>query len=159
VSLPPEKHLVRGEKGFTLLELILVVALIGISSGIVVARFYHGADQVGLKTSAKEVSASLRYSRNHAVYERRPYVVIMNRTGYSIYTTVPSAEGAAEVRRVVKRALASGISADTGEEGEIRIDFFPLGDSTGGQIKLINRDGSKIFIRVEQVTGRVRIIG
>lgn len=151
--------MVRGNKGFTLLELILVVALIGIASGIVVARFYRGTDQISLRTSAKEVSASLRYSRNHAVYERRPYAMIVSRTGYSIYTTVPSREGDTEVKRVVKRALASGISADTGEEGEIRIDFYPLGDSTGGQIKLVNRAGSRLFIKVEQATGRVRIIG
>ncbi len=149
----------RGNSGFTLLELIVVVLIIGVASGIVAARFYGSTDQVRLKASARDFAASLRYSRTHAVAEKRPYVIIVSRTGYSVFTSVQSPFGGYEPKQVLKRVLPSGVVIDLPGDEEGRIDFFPLGDSTGGQVKLVAKNGARLFVMVEPVTGRARIVG
>jgi general secretion pathway protein H len=145
-------------RGFTLLELMLVLVILTVASGIVVARFFRGTDQINLKASAREMSASLRYSRNQAVAERRAYAVVVAKTGYAVYTSEPAGNGGFKAVQVLKRNFPEGIFMDTATEGEVRINFFPLGDSTGGQIRLVSRNGTKVYVRVEQFTGKAKIV-
>jgi general secretion pathway protein H len=148
-----------GNCGFTLIELTLVVLLIGIASGLVVGKFYGSTDQVRLKASARDLAASLRYSRSHAIAEKRPYVILIGKSGYSVFTSVRAPFGGYEPRQVLKRTLAAGVSVDLPEGDEWRIDFYPLGDSTGGQVKLVGKSGARLFVTIEPITGRTRIVG
>ena len=43
-------------KGFTLIELVLVLFIIGVASALAVGLLYRSMDNVRLKTSAKELS-------------------------------------------------------------------------------------------------------
>ncbi|MBA3071950.1 MAG: type II secretion system protein GspH [Nitrospirae bacterium] len=146
-------------KGFTLIELVLVLFVIGIASALAVGILYRSMDNIRLKTSAKELSASLRYARSHAVAEKKIYSFVMNKNGYGLYTEQydKSDTDYEKTSLVFQKILPQGIIAEYQEIEDIRIDFYPQGDSTGGEIKLKNEKGSVMVITVEKITGKVKI--
>ncbi len=148
-----------GRNGFTLIELVLVLFVIGIASALAVGILYRSMDNIRLKTSAKELSASLRYARSHAVAEKKIYSFVMNKNGYGLYTEQYDKSDAdyEKTSLVFQKILPQGIIAEYQEIEDIRIDFYPQGDSTGGEIKLKNEKGSVMVITVEKITGKVKI--
>ena len=146
-------------KGFTLIELVLVLFIIGIASALAVGILYKSMDNVRLKTSAKELSATLRYARSHAVAEKKMYSFVMNNNGYGLYAE-PQDKSDAEQEKtslVFQKTLPQGIAAEYQDSEDIRIDFYPQGDSTGGEIRLKNEKDSVMVITVEEVSGKVKI--
>ncbi|MBI5212968.1 MAG: GspH/FimT family pseudopilin [Nitrospirae bacterium] len=147
------------KNGFTLIELVLVLVIIGIGSAVVVAVLYRSMDDIYLKTAAKEISTSLRYARSHAVAEKKIYSFVMNKNGYGLYS-----ESNADLKikeetlsSVFHKTFPKGVSAEYNDGEDVRIDFYPHGDSTGGEIKLKNEEGSTAVITVEKVSGKVRV--
>ncbi len=148
-----------GRNGFTLIELVLVLFVIGIASALAVGILYRSMDNIRLKTSAKELSASLRYARSHAVAEKKIYSFVMNKNGYGLYTEQydKSDTGREKTSFVFQKILPQGIAAEYQEIEDIRIDFYPQGDSTGGEIRLRNEKGAELLITIEKITGKVKI--
>ena len=58
--------------GYSLLEMLLVVALIAMASLMAVAVFAGGTEGMKLRASAKEVAAQLRYTRTQAIASGQP---------------------------------------------------------------------------------------
>jgi len=63
----------KHSKGFTLIELLLVLGIFVITVSLVVPAVTSGLETVRLRTTAKNISASLNYARNLAISERRIY--------------------------------------------------------------------------------------
>lgn len=146
-------------KGFTLIELVLVLFIIGIASALAVGILYRSMDNIRLKTAAKELSASLRYARSHAVAEKKIYSFVMNNNGYRLYTE-PQDKSASEQEKtsfIFQKILPQEIVAEYQDSEDIRIDFYPQGDSTGGEIRLKNEKGAELLITIEKITGKVKI--
>lgn len=83
----------------------------------------------------------------------------MNNNGYGLYAE-PQDKSAVDQEKtllVFQKILPQGIVAEYQESKDIRIDFYPQGDSTGGEIRLKNEKGSEMVITVEQVSGKVKI--
>ncbi|MBC8466231.1 MAG: GspH/FimT family pseudopilin [Desulfobacteraceae bacterium] len=66
------------KKGFTLLELLIVLVIISIAAAFVGPRVAGSMSTLTLKTAAKKVAASLRYARSQATSESRPYFVLFD---------------------------------------------------------------------------------
>ncbi len=147
------------KKGFTLIELILVIFIIGIATAIVGVTIYKSMDEVRLKTFAKEISSSLRYARSQAVAEKQVYSFVSNKNGYGVYTiiSVNDPERQERVSSVLSKTVSDGIMVEYEGSGVFRIDFFPQGDSTGGKITLKNQKGSEMLITVDPITGKTRV--
>jgi len=66
---------VRGTKGFTLIELAVVIALLGIFLGLTIPRFqqYVVADE--LKAATRKIVGLVREVRNEAIREQRVYTI------------------------------------------------------------------------------------
>jgi len=65
-------------KGFTLLELLVVLVIISIAAAFVGPRVAGSMSTLTLKTAAKKVAASLRYARSQATSESRAYFVLFD---------------------------------------------------------------------------------
>lgn len=155
-----------GRAGFTLIELIIVLVIIGIASGLVGIMIGRGSDGLEMKTFAKEISSVLRYARNHAASEKRTYCFVINKEAGAVRLYAHEDETGneedneeKEVLPVITKPLPEDmlISID-GDESDVQyIEFLPQGNSSGGTIKLEKENGSIFFIDVNRITGRVEV--
>jgi general secretion pathway protein H len=142
------------ESGFTLIEIVCVLAIIGLLAALVLPAIPHATSQARLAGYAVEVAALLKGDRNAAI-----------RNHAQIATSLD-----AERRIVISGSTASvvEIPADVTFEallaqrcGDRRvgatIEFFPSGASCGGVIA-IARQGVGYQIRVNWLTGGVEVV-
>lgn len=143
--------------GFTLIELIIVLFLMGIITGI--AGLYIGKDTGAfeLKKFTKEVSSLMRYARNHAVSEKKIYCFVIDREErmLRLYSEDPDYTN---VILVLEKEVPEELDIDlAGREAQeaAYVEFFPLGNTTGGVLEITNIKGSRFFIVVNRITGKL----
>ena len=148
--------------GFTLIELIIVLMIIGISLGIVGIFVNQGASNLELKRFAKEMATTLKYARNRAISEKKVYSFVISESDgtYSLYAADISEHNEDDMSEsVMSRSVPEKlhIKFDERGEGALRIDFFPGGNSTGGVIDIRNQADRSLLVTVNRITGKVEI--
>jgi general secretion pathway protein H len=148
--------------GFTLIEIIIVLFIIGIASGLVGILISRGSGSLEIRTFTKDVSSVLRYARNHAVSEKRQYcfVIDINEDVYRLYTTDTSKdEEDEETVLVISKSIPEELqmTVKDSDTDSPYIEFFPWGNTSGGVIEITNRKGSVFFIIVNRITGRLEV--
>lgn len=136
----PEKIL--GRRGFSLLELIMVLAVLGIMAGVVAPATGRFLDKLSFRKQTAALVAGTRYARLMAVGKGRP--VAMRFDGQ---THLLSFRGAVEETKEIK------LSGDV--ELELRpatLVFYPDGLATPG--RMLARSGSRSQeFRIDPLTG------
>ncbi len=61
--------------GFTLIELMIVIVIIGITLGYVGPRIYGGLSSSGMERASRDISAMLQLARSWAITQHRVYLV------------------------------------------------------------------------------------
>src|SRR3954470_21821067 len=74
----------RGEEGFTLLEVICVVAIIAMLGAIILPALPRGTSRARLEAYAVETAAMLKADRNAAMRRRIPIVTEIDATERSV---------------------------------------------------------------------------
>jgi len=136
--------------GFTLIELFVVLAVLGLALALIAGYKPPWSRGLGLKATAAELAAGLRLARSEAILSNGSVAFDVDLVGhrYRVGTGTP--------RRLpadlsLKLLTISG-EALNGREGDIR--FNPDGSSTGGRISVA--DGRRqIAVGVDWLTGRV----
>ncbi|MBI4847030.1 MAG: GspH/FimT family pseudopilin [Nitrospirae bacterium] len=161
------------QSGFTLIELIIVLFIIGIAAGLVGVMVGKGSESLAIKTFTKEVSAALRYARSHAVTEKKTYcfVVDKNEGKFRLYTdkvmkadensaTAAEDTGEKQFVDVLNKAIPEVLqmTVKDQEDDNLFIEFFPLGNSSGGTIEITSEQGLTFFVVVNRITGKVEVI-
>ncbi len=156
-----------GRAGFTLIELVIVLVIIGIASGVVGIMIGRGSGGREMKTFTKEISSILRYARNHAASEKKTYCFVINKDKglvklFAGDVKADNKEGNddEEGMPVISRAMPENllITMDDNDEDIQYIEFFPQGNSSGGTIRLGRENGVDYFIEVNRITGRIDVI-
>jgi len=142
------------DRGFTLLELIVVLALMAILMTVVPPMISSALPGTQLKSASRELAAGLRYARNHALTVREEATLTMDVDKHSFQIT--GRKKAYAIPQDLKIEILTAESETKGENiGAIR--FFPDGGSTGGRITLSY--GERAFgVDVDWLTGKVRIL-
>ncbi len=140
----------RGEDGFTLLEMIIVLAVIALMTGIFVGRLPTRSHGLQTRAVVASMVEALRGARGRAMGTNRPVTVAIN--GASGRLVV---EGGPSIQLPPTLAM----TAAAGQGGEVGqkltgIRFASDGSSSGGRIVLA--DGTRrTRIAVDWLTGRV----
>jgi len=120
-----------GSAGFTLLELLVVIAVLALAATLVVPRLSTATGASAFAAATERTLSELRLARSSAIQERREEFVTATRlsdlTGVDIETT--PADG---------------------------IRFSPDGSGSGGRVHLLD-GGRQASIDVDWLTGRARI--
>lgn len=138
--------------GFTLLEMLLVLALIAIAGALAALALTGGLDGMHLRSSAKEIAAQLRYTRALAISTGQPQRFTIDPENHR--WQVPNRKpGRIAESLGVRFTGARQAQARAGEGG---ILFFPDGASTGGRVQLQAKRAAW-RIDVGWLTGQVKL--
>lgn len=160
------------KRGFSLLELVVVMALISLSLALVAPSFSRFSKKVELKTAAQRVSGILRYSRSESIQSGKVYQILFDPALREVNIQALESEEAGatekkkEEQKSVKRSypLPAGIQM---REFNIptpefpsdlpTIEFYPNGATNGGSFILDAQDQRGYRIKVYFLTGIVEI--
>jgi len=86
--LPNKNHsFVFASDGFTLIELIIVIALIAILSGIGTFQFTQYSRKSAIEKQTKTLYGDLMELRSKSIFEKKSRGLRLTATGYSIYSS------------------------------------------------------------------------
>lgn len=140
--------------GFSLIELILVLVLLGISSLIVVPNINRGMRQQEVRRTALELAAAARDLRSRALYDGVPQQLILDLTG-NRYLAARRHE--VHLPPAVRFGDVEG--GETLDSGSRRFLFFPNGSALAGTVRLSIGEGIPAYsIRFDPLTGRVEVL-
>jgi general secretion pathway protein H len=140
-------------KGVTLLELLIVLALLALVAGMVLPTFGNGIPTSELKSAARQLAAGLRIARSEAVAEKRETFLTLDLEGRRFKIDREAREYSLPSRIGLKLFTAQNDIVDE-KVGAIR--FFPDGGSNGGRITVAAGE-RKYEVDVDWLTGRVVI--
>ncbi|MGH7076474.1 MAG: GspH/FimT family protein [Acetobacteraceae bacterium] len=136
----------RSAGGFTLLEMLVVLVVLGLALAVIVGRMPRPGPGVTLGKAVRTVQGALRLARSEAIASDRPVAVTFDPGGGTFRIA-----GAAAVRL----PEGAAISAPPGG-GVIRVAFAPDGSGAGGPV-LLSAGSRTEAIRIGWLTGRVRV--
>ncbi len=140
------------QRGFTLLEIVLVMALIAITGLLALGVLTGGFDRMLLRSSAKEMTAQLRFARAHAIATGIPQRFEIDPQAR---TWRSADERAGELSRTLGVHFIGAREVQPAE-GVGAIVFFGDGASTGGRVQLSLRDAAW-NVDVAWLTGEVTL--
>ena len=140
----------RRHRGFSLIELIVVVVLIAATTALAASVMTAGLPGQQLRNTARELAAQLRYTRAQAIVSGTPQLFVLD-TRTRQWTGPNRRHG--EVPREI-RIVATAARAEQTNPDEAVIRFFPEGAATGGRLVLARNDAAW-QLDVEWLTGEV----
>lgn len=147
--------------GFTLIELIIVLVIIGISAGLVGIVINRNSGSFELNRFTKEVSAVLRYARSHAVAEKKTYCFVIEgpERMLRLYTDNDKEDSDEKYKEVINKPIPQELQIVMahGKSDTPFIEFFPVGNSSGGVIEVSNQKGKVFLVTVNRITGKVEV--
>jgi general secretion pathway protein H len=144
----------RTHRGFTLLELVIVLSIMAIIAGLTIPMLGAGVSTTELKSAARQVAAGLRMARSEAVATRQDTRVLLDLEHRTFQVERDSRVH--ELPRELQIKLFTAQS-DLVDEHTGAIRFFPDGGSNGGRVTLASGE-RKYEVDVDWLTGRVAIL-
>ena len=144
----------RDGRGVSLLELLVVLAIMALVAALVLPTFGGGVSTSELRGSARQLAAGLRAARSEAVSQRRETFLALDLEGRRFKVDRDPHEYTLPPRIGLKLFTAQRDIVDA-KTGAIR--FFPDGGSNGGRITVAAGE-RKFDIDVDWLTGRVAIL-
>jgi general secretion pathway protein H len=143
----------RRSRGFTLLELLLVLVIAAASYAMVVRFSGGGVSGAELRSAARAVAAGLRDARGNAIARQESSALTLDLEHRSMEVSGGRRARLLPQRLELKLYTAQSEIVDE-KHGAIR--FFPDGSSTGGRVTLASGE-RKLLVDVDWLTGRVSI--
>ena len=146
------QHQFRLSRGFTLIEIMLVLVMIAVMVAITASFMSGSLEQARIRAVSKDLISALKYTRGQAVIKHQQKSIVFNvrertyRAPKKKLVQLPE-----EIEMNLYTAQEDIIDEDTG-----KIRFFSDGSSTGGWVKLTYKN--KIWkINVNWLTGEIRL--
>jgi general secretion pathway protein H len=139
-------------RGFTLLELIVTLAVLALAVAVVTPAIGRGTDAVRARAEVAGFAAALRHARERAITSQRTHRVVIDPEAHNL--TIVAPPGAGDEREFREtRALPAKLGIDASRV--LEVSFDPRGLATGGDFKLTS-GGVVYHVTVNRLTGRVR---
>lgn len=140
-------------RGFTLLELIVVLFIVVLGFSVVGINLSSGNDSTQLKVAARDIVSALRYARGQALLSHQQTTVTLDLTENSY--TVSGRDKVYIIPKTIDVTVVTAQSELTGK-GLGNIRFFADGSSTGGRITL-ERGKAAWQIDINWLTGQIEL--
>ena len=142
----------RSNAGFTLLELIVVLAIVALGYSAVAVNFSSGNDAMALKAAARDLTSGLRYVRSQAMLSHETATLDFNLSNNSYSLTGQ--------KKIYMLPENIDVTINTAKEelhdGVAKLRFFPDGSSIGGRVTLEKKSHVQ-EININWLTGHVSL--
>lgn len=140
-------------RGFTLFEMLLVLAVAAALAVIAVPNFAPALASARLKSASRDMASALRQARSLAMRQRRDIRLTLD-----IERHVYRISGEPRVHRIPEEIDLKLFSADSEILSSVRgsVRFFPDGSSTGGRVTL-TAGGRAQLVDINWLTGQVSL--
>lgn len=160
-------------RGFTLVELMVVVVIVGLVVGIAATRMDFMVPKYRLRGAAREVAGLMKQARSRAAGSGKDVYVEFDlpKGLYWILVAFPKSEEglgqadprALEYQPVYQQALPDGVkfvdviqgAQEKTDTGRSRMRVTPFGSSAHLIVNLKNEDGREISVKMNGFTGSV----
>lgn len=145
--------------GFTLLELIMVIVVIGLAIAISFPALSRGTATIHLRSAGRDVLNVLRYAREKAITGQREMRFVAEKQGSQVMLTDELGE-TGKPYALPHGVIIDSIFAGNEEirEGSLVVRFLPNGSSTPATIVLKSDAGGYLRIVTDPITGGARIV-
>ncbi len=128
--------MIRRNNGFTLIELMITVVIVGIVASMAVPRVQRAYERMQFTASQKEVTSSFKLARSMAITEKQPYGVHINPDRMLV---------------TMFKDVSSGVfEYSEGSDSVVRVDTMPvnivfLSSDNEGNVIIFQPNGSADF--------------
>jgi general secretion pathway protein H len=143
----------KNSRGFSLLELVLVLMVLGLSGLIVLPNVEKGLRDRDLRRSALALAAAARELRSQALRQGVPQRLVLNMSESSYRVARNEVHFPASIK------IDAVAGAEVLDDGSRQFLFFPNGSTFGGRIDLSSgADSTSYSIRLHPLTGTVDVM-
>ncbi|MDP2920839.1 MAG: GspH/FimT family pseudopilin [Candidatus Omnitrophota bacterium] len=149
-------------RGFTLVEMLVVLAIIGMLLGISIPFTSGFGKGLKIKTTARSISGVLRVAKSNAVTFRKNYSVVFDVKNSLYWIEGPSGQVYEKkyfLPSPVKFMIKGDEEADPVTFDNDRVVFNPSGavEGSGGSVTFTDKQGDSRTITITATTGRINI--
>ena len=146
----------RHSAGFTLVELLVVLAIIALLVGLVRPLYSAAVPGARVRAEVLGLAVSLRQSRNRAISSGSVIAVEFD-TEHARYTIGPdTVELPGSTQLFAAQRGVNPVQLIATDDPIVRVEFYPDGSSTGANVELRNESASW-QLGVDWLTGRIRV--
>lgn len=143
------KRQLLDERGFTLLELIVTLAIVAMAIALAMPTIGRSTETIRARAEVARFTAMLRHAREQAITTRRTHAFVVDVAGHKV--NLMAGEDVRETR-----ALASDFSVRADPPAAVTVRFEPYGGSSGGLFHVLS-GAVRYRVSVDAVTSRVRV--
>ena|SRR3989442_969447 len=137
-----------GARGFTLLELLVVILILALAASVVTPAVGRSTDAIRVRAKVASLSAILRHTREQAIGSRKPYTVNIDPDAHRVNVMLSDTV-------VRSRAIPADWTIEANPPNALTIRFDPQGTTSGAEYRI--HTASFVYrLTVDPLTGRVR---
>ncbi len=150
--------------GFTMVELLVVLSLMGFMMALTIPAFSKILGNLRIKTMVRKIVSTLKFARSEAVFKQIPQIVHFDRENNLYWLEEDSKESPSEKIKVVKLPREIFIKDFEWNDGSRdpennSIWFYSDGSSSSGTLTIGDRQKEKSYkISVDFFTGLPKVI-
>jgi general secretion pathway protein H len=146
------------DRGFTLLEILLVVIVITLVMAVSYPALSRGSMSLRLRATSRDVLNTIRFAREKAVTEQTGMLLTVDREKQQLILTDSLGEGARTYSLPkdvqIQRLSRAGTEVT---DGPLLVRFLPNGSADQGEIILAAKSGAWLGVATDPITGGGRI--
>jgi len=153
------------QKGFTLIEILLVLAVLGIVTAMAIPSFTRSFAQLQLRDAANDVAYVMRYAQSRAINTRRPLKLMFDEqlTSYWLEEAIQESEEGDEEVSVDYKPVSSRLGRKSAVPDGITVEapnpaivFTPDGRIEKTQIKVCQKEEC-LIVSTQNQSGYVNV--
>lgn len=150
VVLRPSSVARSEQRAFTLLELLVVIAVISVTLGLLIPSFHKTFSDIQLNACVQDMVSFIRYARERAIVENTVFRLNLDMGEGSYWLTKKEPDKDSFSRPSEKLGRKHTVSGALRiEASENTVDFYPDGEIGASQIWLRNQNGKALAISLK----------